>query len=233
MKPIYILHKLPEGFIVTSDEISHKGDIVINNLDNLIGEATRELNQGEIKDKEYSKVIAQQDQIIFNISEEEQKKIGWFDFLKMGRDYSNKKWENYCDRENPTPEQQEQDLFRKILGIEGSTYDWCRGFQKAQELLSDKVFTLNEVKGLLFQVGNAMRYKGVNYASYYNYKNVKEEVDKVLQSLAQNLWQVELEMEWVIEGDEEHDEGGTLPGIIESYQQPKLTNGKVTITKIL
>jgi hypothetical protein len=216
MKPIYMLHKLPEGFVVTSDEIPHKGDIVINNLDNLIGKSTRELNQGEIKDKEYSKVIAQQDQIIFNLSEEEQKKIGWFDVEKLAHNNAVELW---------MPEDHNYYV--------GHVLGYKQGFQKAQELLSDKVFTLNEVKGLLFQVGNAMRYKGVNYASYYNYKNVKEEVDKVLQSLPQKSWQVELEMEWVIEGDEEHDEGGTLPGIIESYQQPKLTNGKVTITKIL
>lgn len=33
--------------------------------------------------------------------------------------------------------------------------------------------------------------------------------------------------------DEDHDEGGTLPGFIESYQQPKLTNGKIKILKLL
>jgi hypothetical protein len=213
-----MLHKLPEGFIVTSDEIPHKGDIVFETLNKVLFTV---LEENDYSNSSFKKVIAQQDQIDFStLLEEEQKKIGWFDIEKLAETGA----DNYvlgfaADYQNE---------------LETGYYaGYLEAFQKAQEFLSDKVFTLNEVKGLLFQVGNAMRYKGVNYASYYNYKNVKEEVDKVLQSLSQNLWQVELEMEWIIEGDEEHDEGGTLPGIVASYQQPKLTNGKITITKIL
>ena len=63
-----------------------------------------------------------------------------------------------------------------------------------EKLLQSKEFTLNEVKGLLFKVGNAMRYKGINYRSYYNYKNVKEEVDKVLQSLQKKQFPIAVEL---------------------------------------
>ena len=56
--------------------------------------------------------------------------------------------------------------------------------QKAIESIKfqiEKMYTENEVKGMLFEVGNAMRFKGINYASYFNYKNVKEEVEKVIE----------------------------------------------------
>jgi hypothetical protein len=42
---------------ITSDVEIKEGDWVINNLDKLIGKSIRELNPGEIKDREYSKII--------------------------------------------------------------------------------------------------------------------------------------------------------------------------------
>jgi hypothetical protein len=42
---------------ITSDEQIKEGDYVINNLDKLIGKSIRKLNSGEIKDREYSKII--------------------------------------------------------------------------------------------------------------------------------------------------------------------------------
>ena len=47
---------------ITNDEEIKEGDYVINNLDKLIGKSIRELNSGEIKDREYSKIILTTDQ---------------------------------------------------------------------------------------------------------------------------------------------------------------------------
>lgn len=49
---------LPQQLLVFSDDEIQAGDYVINNLDNLHGISTRTLNEGEKRDKEYSKVIA-------------------------------------------------------------------------------------------------------------------------------------------------------------------------------
>ncbi len=72
---------------------------------------------------------------------------------------------------------------------------WMKiGFKECQELTKDKLFTLNKVKGLLFEVGTKMRYKGVNYTHYFNYKNVKEEVDKVIKPfLPKTEWDIEFD----------------------------------------
>ena len=68
----YILHKLSEGFIITSlSEISN-GEYYLTDKKEL----EQFLNTG-YNGKNFNKVIAQQDQIIFSaLSEEEQKKIG-------------------------------------------------------------------------------------------------------------------------------------------------------------
>lgn len=62
----------------------------------------------------------------------------------------------------------------------------------------------------------------------------KDHFAKVLQRLSQpKQIEVEVEMEWITEGDEDHDEGGTLPGSIESYQEPKIINNSIKIIKVL
>jgi hypothetical protein len=209
MKTKYILHKLPEGFIVTSDEISHKGDIVINNLDNLIGEATRELNQGEIKDKEYSKVIAQQDQIDFSgLSEEEQKRIGWFDLYAEAQNYA---------------------ISTKSPNREAHRAGYVKGFQKAQELLSNRKFNSEDIM-LAFNNG------------YSQFTAQTMDCEDYIQSLSQSKsWQVELEMETIKGKYIGRKQISVTPSgeptyINEGYEeilQPKLTNSKITITKIL
>ena len=45
----------------------------------------------------------------------------------------------------------------------------------------ERSYSENEVKGMLYEVGNAMKYKGINYQAYFNYKDVTTEVNKVLE----------------------------------------------------
>jgi len=54
-------------------------------------------------------------------------------------------------------------------------------FLKGAEFQAKKMYSKEEVKGMLFKVGIAMRYKGINYHAYFNHKNVSEEVNKVLE----------------------------------------------------
>lgn len=46
---------------------------------------------------------------------------------------------------------------------------------------AERSYSENEVKGMLYEVGNAMRFKGINYQYYFNYKDVTIEVNKVLE----------------------------------------------------
>lgn len=122
----YILHKLQEGFVVTSDEVAILGDICISPRyrDTFIF-GTRENSYTD----ECRKVIAQQPNIIFSaLSEEEQKDIGWFDDIIH---------ENFKGLHDAINDKNVSDFYIKLI----KNY--------TQELLSDKMFTLIEVKGLM------------------------------------------------------------------------------------
>lgn len=134
----YTLHKLEEGFIITSDEDIREGDNYICISSMYVKKCIKKDNNktcfwvedylGNNDQLKFSfKVIAQQDQINFSaLSEEEQKKIGWFDVNKIAREEH--KFNHKTIHE-----------ISFVLGVEV-------GFQKAQELLSDRMFTLEEVK---------------------------------------------------------------------------------------
>ena len=117
----YTLHKLPEGFIITSDEEIKDDDFGL-----IEDGGVYKLAKHPLKIKQNLKVIAQQDQIDFStLSKEEHKEIGWFDVEKLAKD------EHMFNHKSI----KEID-FR--LGVEV-------GFQKAQELLSDRMFTKNDL----------------------------------------------------------------------------------------
>ncbi len=199
----YTLHKLQEGFIATSDEeIKHKetwynpmtADIGINWYEKGIP-------------KEWSKtlkVIAQQYQIDFSaLSEETQKEIGWFDVYKLAL--------------NETTDIDNSNFDRGVV------YGFHKGFQKAQELLFDRKFTLEDMKNLMH---NSIIFKEENQhlsLGEYAIKN-KEWFDKYIQSLSQpKSWNIELEMEYDLESIDSS----------KKVMRPKLTNGKIKITKFL
>jgi phage antirepressor YoqD-like protein len=151
MKPIYTLHKLKEGFIVTSNKAEeginpkatyYDDKVDSNGLVTLPEMFTEKLNtylvKGIKENRRYVyKVIAQQNQIDLScLSEEEQKEIGWFDVEKLSLQ-DNEFWRYGGD----------YDVFE--TGFKA-------GFQKAQELLSDRRFTLEDIKKAIrygFDVG--------------------------------------------------------------------------------
>jgi hypothetical protein len=181
MKPTFELHKLPEGFIVTSTYKETPFDINGKSLD--------------IKGKLFP-IIAQQDQIdLSGLSEKEQKEIGWFDVEKL----------------YPTlPVEKNQVIsFANSLKKEG--------FQKAQELLSDRMFTLEDIRRA--------------WKEGYNERNL----DEYIQSLSQKSWSVEIEMEEMCKHDcmkfQLNGINSTCCG--EKILTSKLTNGKIKILKLL
>jgi hypothetical protein len=128
IKPTYALHKLPEGFIITSNQQPVNGlylDTYINKVKNTNG---AEYGINEIT----KQVIAQQDQIDFsNLTEEEQKRIEWFTQIIRNNafEHANKHNKENCGH--------------KLIMA------YIEGFQKAQELLSDKRFTTEDVFKLM------------------------------------------------------------------------------------
>jgi hypothetical protein len=132
----YNLHKLPEGFIITSDETPiKKGELYYNTVNYQI------FKLDGVVFNHCKKVIAQQDQIIFNLSEEEQKEIGWYDVCSLGEDATNLRILKH----------------KTANQVARQYYDgYLDGFQKAQELLSDRRFTLEDIKKAIrygFDVG--------------------------------------------------------------------------------
>jgi hypothetical protein len=170
MKTEYILHKLPEGFIITSDEEIKKGDNVIDNvgriwinMEDCFIKAVKESRYG----KSY-KIIAQQDQIDFsNLTEEEQEEIGWFDVEKLDENHG------------------------KIFSLEGghrnyAAQGYLQGFKKSQELLSDKQFTLDDMENAFY---NGWNYRGEGY----DFPKAKKEYLQYLSLSQPKSWKIEIE----------------------------------------
>jgi len=191
----YTLYKLPQGFIVTSDEEVKNEDCYL--WDNRVIKnhivPTTEGNYMSNYFHKGLKIIAQQDRIIFNISEKEQKEIGWFDVEKMAKKSA---IELLTSKDFDYP-------LGYVLGYND-------GFQKALELLSDKEFTKEDVEKAIYFGSGAI---GVQFKTREGF----------IQSLNKASWKIQLEMEDLYEEDLENNVVNT----------PKLTNGKITITKIL
>jgi len=166
MENNYTLHKLPQGFIITSDEMIKEESKFLDNKTIFTCRNTFENgvedDDGLLHNIKCKKIIAQQPQIIFSsLKEEEQVRIGWFDVEKLTSFYYG---ENRGTVEN-------EDGFRKGFPL---------GFQKAQELLSDRRFTEEDVM-------KAMKHA----VKYYSHMWDDSDGEKIIQSLSQQSWKVE------------------------------------------
>jgi len=191
----YTLHKISEIFIITSDEKTQNNELyyVWGGIGKAIGIYTKK-ESDETNNDWCKKVIAQQNQIGFsdNIPEEKLRGIGWFDVDKLFQ----------------------EDSFDVDVEGHSALTTYAAGFQKAQELLSDRKFTKDDLINVFILGG---KHKVQNPDKFI------DKCEEIIQSLSQKSWDVELEMEDKIALD-----GHTIIG-----KEPKLTNGKVTITKIL
>jgi hypothetical protein len=203
MKPTYTLHKLPEGFIITSSEVIFDEDLQFSERQCIF-------SKGDVPYGDTKKVIAQQDQIDFSsLSEEQQREIGWFDVEKLALNYAS-------------------DFIKDKVLIDLQVGAYVEGFQKAQELItSDRKFTKQE----LLNYPNWCSDKGYSYDSFYGWNhpnghrpNNSELMELYTQSLSQKSWKIELEMELNLNGRN---------GLERASFIPKLTNGKIKILNIL
>jgi hypothetical protein len=194
----YTLHKLYIGFIITSDEKIKEGDLVLNSL-NCIQSFLKDYN-----DINAEKVIAQKPNIIFSdLTEDEQKRIGWFDVEKLALE------EIPFNNMFGTPSWMDNNFkYRK---------EWEKGFRKAQKLLADRKFTEEQVRKSLLEVALWGKVSTTRF----------EDVEKIIQSLSQpKYWPVELEMKDYVE----EETGSEFKWM---NKRPKLTDGKVKILKLL
>jgi len=176
----YTLHKLPEGFIVTSNEEIKKDELPCEVLDLYTNKiwVYRTSEFGSNASDYFIKIIAQQPQIIFSsLKEEEQVRIGWFDVEKLAEDYSRKEWENLYSTK----------------GITGSERGWetkddfKAGFQKCLELLSDRKFTEEDMRKALklaWLEGHDNRL-GINRATREEWENT------TIRYLSQQSWRIQ------------------------------------------
>jgi len=198
------LHKLPEGFIVTSDEQAKEGEL-----------GYIPFQGGDIKTvgkyfaDDWKKVIVQQDQIDFSaLKEEEQKEIEYFDVEKLAKEATNKQLIRIFGGESR----------EEVLDdIQKRKFYFTKGFEKALELLSDRRFTLDD---MIDCFNSAREYRMKNVFAY-------DEARDYIQSLQPKSWTIEVEMgEYSLNSDGE-------PIGFPDMSKPKFTNGKLKVTKIL
>jgi hypothetical protein len=164
----YQLHKIPEGFIITvSDNYVEDNQLRYNpyTKDLFLYEKDK-VKQGIMFPLLGSlNVIAQEHQIDFSVlSYEEQKRIGWYTQIirNSAFEHANKYGKENCGH--------------KLIMA------YIDGFQKAQDLLSDKQFTLEDIR-LAFNNGY----------SQFNVRNM--DCEDYIESLSETSWEVEVEME--------------------------------------
>jgi len=209
------LHKLPESFIVTSDKKIKVGDLYIVNLQHITGPYDGHFTLGI----DCKKVIAQQDQIDFSaLTEEEQKEIGWVDIDSFIKEQMGVP--SYLPVSSMGPMMESQ--FTSLKNI----------FQKAQELLSDRRFTLEDIENAV-EEGFDIHFEAHPLKTYEERREFRRNrVSKYIQSLSQlKSWEIEVEVEY-------QDMMGmwvSKPTILEHLDRPsrpKFTNGKIKILKI-
>jgi len=203
----YTLHKLPkEGFIITSDEEIKAGKWCYSVEYNCLWQRSLSFDRKEDDNVFRSKFpsylliahsnhkhLSKKPQIDFSsLTEEEWKKIGWFN--------------------------SEEIYPRGSVGSNAYNFNGLRqeGFKKAQELLSNRVFTLEDVE--LFAAELIGRYR-------LGEINDVDDVQKIIASHSQSKsWKVELEInDWF-----KNNYDGTI-----IQTSPKYNNGKVKIIRIL
>jgi len=194
------LHKLPEGFILTSDETPKNFDWVID--DNCTGAWQLQI-QPETDLSKYEKVIAQQHQLDLSTLP---KQIELFDVEKLTK-------QSY---ERFTPIESKLSLDELIQRTGGYNVGFKEGFQKAQELLSDKQFTKEDMWKFACNVYN--EHYGQNNLSF------QDRAKNMIQSLTKTSWEVEVEMK-TINQDYRFDVG--------QITRPNFVDGKIKVLKLL
>jgi len=164
------LHKLPQGFIVTSDEPINKGDYYFTD-----GEVFMRMTQNGAISSYAIKVTYQEPNIILSsLSEAEQNVIGYWDIEAFARSYLKE-----CqDKLYGTGTQTTHPMYRNSLDVLNGV---VKGAHKMNELLSDRMFTKQDM-GKAYTEGWQDRVFSSGY---------QKDVDEYLQSLTPQSWKIE------------------------------------------
>lgn len=211
----YRLIKTPEQFLIVSNEEIKNGDVYYHLLRNTI-HSTREQADYFVNNTKYDdfkKVIGQQDQIDFTgLSEEEWKEIGWFDVEGLS-ELALRKFLMTHPEEN----------LERNFSMFKEGYKIC-----LQQLLSDRRFTLEDMEKAWEG--------GINEGSWKKGDRLFTSYGEFIESLSQQKsWIVELEMLYnVFTNGNVSDLELKVNGLQDVvFSEPKVTNGKVKILKIL
>jgi hypothetical protein len=208
------LHKLSEGFIITSDEEKQVLDLVWN------PDVKKKLRVSNVFMPHGDKIIAQEDKIDFSsLSIDEQKEIGFIDYGVLEFEYFQELEKRRKIAKNFTGQVagRHPDAFGHSEMIHMNR-GYIEGVQKAQELLSDKLFTLDDVVKIVHMWDNHINIHEEDKGSI---STIKEFIESLSQPKS---WKVEIEME-----DKFALDGHTIIG-----REPKLTSeGKIKIITFL
>ena len=196
------LHKIKQGYILTSDEEIKEGNLILSderdNIQQNNGNPIWKLEKVEKTENKWifvtgrpdeglnpdwcKKVIAQQSQIIFSeLTKEEQKLIGWFDVFDVEDNKNIHKWVQDVITE-------QKHWLNAQDSVEPVYYGIVKGFQKAQELLSDRMFTYIEKQLIDFK--HDLRETTSNYVKQ-NSEGAIFGLNRLKESLQSKSWSVE------------------------------------------
>lgn len=214
------LHKTPKGFVLTSDEdIKQTGLVLFSNgvscelltitdTDEFCG-IEEDGGLGTIRLSNCKKVITQQDHIDFGeLLLDDQIRVGWFDVEKLADDHIKScGLKNFMDEDEIT-----------IIKLHHTL-----GFQKAQDLLSDRMFTLVDMREAIAESWNSCE-------DNEDQETFTQVFYRILKSRTQTSWEVVIETECTY-GDDCPSKGDYLKQHLCNVQ-PKFTDGKIKILKI-
>lgn len=180
-----ILYKLKEGWVLCSDEVIKEGELHVNLATLEVENASKNLSInilsqnsfGDSVRKQYKKVLTKSPDFS-ELKEEDAKTIGWFDVNK---------YVSFLD----TPESLDQ--YSYDMGV-------VHGFQKAQELLSDRRFTEEDLLKAISLAKVAKTSDGlINMDNWISngYEGAESAYSnkEIIQSISQpKSWEVEYEL---------------------------------------
>lgn len=183
------LYKLKEGWVLCSDEAIKEDELHINLATLEVENASKNLSVnilsqnsfGDSVRSQYKKVLTQSP-ILYSLSPDEHKEIGWFDVEKLAlKEYPVRICDSYdvlCHRVGDDMNEQNREHFIK-------------GLKKALELTADRIFTEEDMKQALFDLADVFFnncQKGITEDDCKKYQDI------ILQSLSQpKSWEVEID----------------------------------------
>ena len=189
------LIKLPEGYIIVSDLRTKENDVYWSRLSNTIGITA----PNGISNINLDKVIAstfhpELPQIEFDLSDEDTNKIDLTDLEHLAR---------------ATPNISKHSKQSYIPGF-------IEGFKKAQELLLDKMFSLEDMKECWYEKMKSDDEKGKRF----KWDSFEEYIESVQQKSKQ--WNIEIEMDKI--------PADRAPNGWDVF--PKIIDGKIKVIKV-